>query len=202
MSKEKPTSVILKLPEDNIRRQAWEAAKTLRASWLKVAEYITAISYGGDYKEWGYADFSEYLKADLNLSERQAGKMMRALNTVKSENDHYKKYIEGKDMPPGYEALSDLNAAESMEGRYDADQLKEIKAKLLDNEITGKEASASIRQARIEEDYTPSEEKEFKKLLKAFNNVKYLLDGNAALKIPADLREKITDIIYKIEELR
>ncbi len=137
-----------------IRERALEAVRNYKHSWVEVARIITDIAYGGDYKEWEYEDFETYCQEELGLKLRQARKMMRSYSYLKHNRpEQLKAIVSGEDVPcPGYEIINDIEAAQGSaerDGRYDANSLKEVETKLFEGNISGREATQGIKEARI-----------------------------------------------------
>lgn len=128
------------------------ARRSFQGAWLTLAKLLTDIAYGGDYKEWGYDDFVAYCAEELNLKKRQVKKMMVSYNYIKSYRAELLDETEEVKAVPGYEAIADIYSAMHQEERYDQDKLCEIEAKVFGGEISGRDASRSIRDARVDFD--------------------------------------------------
>ncbi len=191
------------LDPESIRAKTLCAVRDFNSSWVKLAHYLTQIAYGGDYKDYGYDDFEMYVHVELRLTKRQVRKLMVGYNYLKSHKPDILKGhltdVGNKEISlPGYEAINDLRAAEGNIVNYDETKIEEVKAKLLDGEITGREATRGIREAKVVIDSDPTV-KGLQKLVKGYKQLHHLAVHNE--RVPDKIVGEIEEIYRQLEEL-
>lgn len=218
----------------SIRDKAQEAVRNFKQSWVAVAQVITDIAYGGDYKEWPrasvgnridsvassksvagestptssnneyYQSFEEYCELELGFSARQGKKLMRSYSYLKrNKPERLKAILAGENVPcPGYEIINDIEAAQGSaesSGSYDSNQLKEVEAKLFEGEISGRDASKEIREARITPgDVTPPDPtvKQMRKITTEYKRLCNEAKSNE--RIPDEIAEQMNEVLAQL----
>ena len=188
----------------SIRDKALESVRNFKQSWVAVAQVLTDIAYGGDYKEWGFDDFEAYCSNELGLKQRQVKKMMRSFFFLKKERPkQLEAIIKGEDVAcPGYEIINDIEAAKSTAkttGNYDSNALKEVEAKLFDGKISGREASQEIKEAHIAPgDITPPDPtvKQLRKIATQYRRLCSEAEQNE--RIPDTVAEKMKEVLAQL----
>ncbi len=188
----------------SIREKAQEAVRNFKQSWVAVAQVITDIAYGGDYREWGFDDFEVYCNKELGFSARQAKKLMRSYSYLKrNKPERLRAILAGENVPcPGYEIINDIEAAQGSaenSGSYDSNQLKEVEAKLFEGEISGRDASKEIREARIPPgDVTPPDPtvKQMRKITTEYKRLCNEAKSNE--RIPDEIAEQMNEVLAQL----
>ena len=191
------------LDPESIRAKVLCAVRDFNSSWVRLAHYLTQIAYGGDYKDYGYDDFEMYVHAELKLTKRQVKKLMIGYNYLKSNKpDQLRSLLTDvgkKEISlPGYEAINDLRSAEENIGNYDESKIEEIKAKLLEGEITGREATREIREAKVVVDADPTL-RALQKLVKGYKQLHHLAAHNE--RVPDSIVREIEGVSKHLEAL-
>ncbi len=191
------------LDPESIRAKTLYAVRDFKSSWIRVAHCLTQIAYGGDYKEFGFDDFEEYVCSELRLSMRQVKKLMVSYSYLKKNKPElwraYLTDVGNKEISlPGYEAINDLQSAEGNLENYDESKIEEVKAKLLDGEITGREATRGIREAKVVVDADPTV-KGLQKLVKAYKQLHHLAVHNE--RVPDSIVREIEEVSRQLEAL-
>jgi hypothetical protein len=101
------------LPPDSTRYQMLAAVRAFRSNWVEVGRLLNEVALGGDYKDWGYADFDLYCSRELGLKKPTVQKLVLSYNYMKR---HAPEWLEpGADLAfdvPDYQTVELLERAE------------------------------------------------------------------------------------------
>jgi len=98
--------------DDPERAELLHRAKRFKASWLELAEALTRVRAGGQWRRWGYETFEDYAKGELHLRQETVDKLTGSYSFLKKRAPE----VLGRDgvsAPiPSYQSIDFLRRAE------------------------------------------------------------------------------------------
>ena len=183
---------------ESLRAKNIQAVRGFRSSWLDLARQITETAFGGDYKDWGYDEFSDYCENELGLNRVTVKKLMASYDYMKNRKPELIDAGAENNLPE-YQtvaALRDLEARENVP----ADEIAGIREQVFAGKIDDAEARKKIRALRAEQSIPGmSDEREFQQLLIVAKKTRRLV--KTVRRVPEGLAERIGLVLAEIEAL-
>lgn len=132
----------------DIRQEALDANKRHKSSWLKLGKLLLDISVSKEFTDWGFGDFSEYIKHELGITKKTASDMMTAYEYVKSNEPGVLNTIESTGEAvyvPDYHTICQLQKAHEKD-EIGGDVAESLHSKLFDENQDDKEVAKEIRE--------------------------------------------------------
>jgi hypothetical protein len=118
--------------DDPERAELLARARRFKASWIDLAEALTAIKRSGGWKHWGYDSFEAYAKGELHIRQETADKLTGSYTFLKRRAPGVLERDALREPIPSYQAVDFLRRAEASE---DAPKgtVEEIRRRVLDD---------------------------------------------------------------------
>jgi hypothetical protein len=71
-------ALLAKLPPGSERHLVLTAARDFKASWVALGERLTQVRESGQYAQWGYKTFEQYVRGELRMKADTANKLTRS----------------------------------------------------------------------------------------------------------------------------
>lgn len=120
---------------DPERANVLRCARRFKASWVELAEVLTRIKRGGQYKRWGFASFDEYAKGELHLRQETIDKLTMSFSFLQKRAPQVLER-DGLSAPiPSYQAVDYLRRVEEQPHAPD-DAVRAIRQRVLEEGAT------------------------------------------------------------------
>jgi hypothetical protein len=118
--------------DDPERAELLARARRFKASWIDLAEALTAIKRSSGWKHWGYDSFEAYAKGELHIRQETADKLTGSYTFLKRRAPGVLERDALREPIPSYQAVDFLRRAEASE---DAPKgtVEEIRRRVLDD---------------------------------------------------------------------
>jgi len=118
--------------DDPERAELLARARRFKASWIELAEGLTAVRTGNHWKRWGYPSFEEYTRKELHLRQETVAKLTGSYLFLKKSAPSVLER-NGLDAPiPSYQSVDFLRRAEEVEMAPEG-ALDEIRRRVIDD---------------------------------------------------------------------
>jgi|CZKU01.1.fsa_nt_gi hypothetical protein len=118
--------------DDPERAELLARARRFKASWIELAEGLTAVKRSGGWKNWGYDSFEAYAKGELRIRQETADKLTGSYTFLKRRAPGVLERDALRDPIPSYQAVDFLRRAEASEGAPKG-TVEEIRRRVLDD---------------------------------------------------------------------
>jgi hypothetical protein len=117
---------------DPERAEVLSRARRFKASWIELAESLSAIKRSGRWKDWGYESFEAYATGELRIRQATAEKLTGSYSFLKRRAPTVLERDALQEPIPSYHAVDFLRRAEASE---DAPKgaVEEIRRRVLDD---------------------------------------------------------------------
>jgi hypothetical protein len=118
--------------DDPERVELLARARRFKASWLDLAESLSAVKRSGRWRDWGYDSFEAYAKGELRIRQETADKLTGSYSFLKKRAPAVLTRDALHEPIPSYQAVDFLRRAEASE---DAPKgtVEEIRRRVLDD---------------------------------------------------------------------
>lgn len=182
--------------EDSQRGRILHCVRDFRRGWVELGRLLCETAIGGDYKEWGYDDFAVYCARELGIKKNTTKKLMVSYNYIKK--NHQKKLTDGTAVPD-YTTVELLDRMNS-DPETDAEALKEVEAKVFDQNIDNSELRKEMRDhLSNEETMTASRKRELGDILRTARNLRRKLSHSII--VPEGLKDRMEQQLVELESL-
>jgi len=117
--------------DDPERAELLRRARRFKASWIELAEALTAAKRGGRWKEWGYDSFEAYAKGELHLRQETVDKLTGSYSFLQRRAPAVLRRDPLQEPMPSYQAVDFLRRAEESDGAP-RDTVEEIRRRVID----------------------------------------------------------------------
>jgi hypothetical protein len=136
------------LEPGSVRYRVLVSAIEFKRSWLELAEYLTQVMKGGQYKEWGYRTFEAYAQHELHLKRETAIKLTRSYDFLASHEqsllDSSRERDRGAPLP-AFQAIDVLAEARANPNLSERDY-KEIRDQVFEDDLSASQVKKLIRE--------------------------------------------------------
>jgi hypothetical protein len=117
--------------DDPERAELLRRARRFKASWIELAEALSAVRRNGRWKEWGYDSFEAYAKRELHIRQETADKLTGSYTFLKRRAPTVLARDALRDPIPSYQAVDFLRRAEA-QGDAPREAVNEIRRRVLE----------------------------------------------------------------------
>lgn len=193
---------------EKLREETITIAKSHKASWIKLGQYLHSIYKNKLYKEWGYLSFSVYCKKELNVKENTASKLLKSYLFLEKEEPRFiKEELLEEEKPntiPNYEAVNLLRLAKQNKN-IPTEDFSDLRHAVFNGGEEGKEIRTQVK--KILEENNPKDPAEvrrskrnsvIKRLMTILSSAKRELNSDKLL--PTYLLKQMDDLTHKLED--
>lgn len=117
--------------DDAERAEIIARARRFKTSWLELAEALTSVRRGGQWRTWGYDTFEEYAKRELSLRQETVEKLTGSFAFLQKRAPEVLRRDGVRDAIPSYQSVDFLRRAEEQEGAPE-DTVQAIRKRVLE----------------------------------------------------------------------
>jgi hypothetical protein len=117
--------------DDPERAELLRRARRFKASWIELAEALTAAKRGGRWKAWGYDSFEAYARGELRLRQETVDKLTGSYSFLQRRAPAVLRRDPLREPMPSYQAVDFLRRAEESDGAP-RDTVEEIRRRVID----------------------------------------------------------------------
>ncbi len=117
--------------DDPERAELIARARRFKTSWLELAEALTSVRRGGQWRSWGYDSFEEYAKGELSLRQETVDKLTGSFSFLQKRAPEVLRRDGVRTPIPSYQSIDFLRRAEEQEGAP-VEAVREIRKRILD----------------------------------------------------------------------
>lgn len=115
---------------DPERADALARARRFKASWVELAETLTAVRKSARFKRWGYGSFEEYAQKELLIKRDTADKLTASFAFLQQRAPEVLRRDGVHEAIPSFQAVDFLRRAEESEAAPET--LEEIRRRVID----------------------------------------------------------------------
>jgi hypothetical protein len=101
--------------DDPERAELLARARRFKASWIELAEALTAVKRSNAWRNWGYDSFEAYAKGELKIRQETADKLTGSYTFLKRRAPGVLERDALREPIPSYQAVDFLRRAEASE---------------------------------------------------------------------------------------
>jgi hypothetical protein len=101
--------------DDPERAELLSRARRFKASWIDLAEALTAVKRSSAWRNWGYDSFEAYAKGELKIRQETADKLTGSYTFLKRRAPGVLERDALREPIPSYQAVDFLRRAEASE---------------------------------------------------------------------------------------
>ncbi|GHS96741.1 hypothetical protein FACS1894139_12480 [Planctomycetales bacterium] len=102
------------LSPESTRYHVLAAVRAFRSNWVELGRLLNEVALGGDYKDWGYADFDMYCARELGLKKPTVQKLVVSYNYMKKRApERLERTADATFDVPDYQTVELLHKAEA-----------------------------------------------------------------------------------------
>jgi hypothetical protein len=101
--------------DDPERAELLARARRFKASWIELAEALTAVKRSSAWRSWGYDSFEAYAKGELKIRQETADKLTGSYTFLKRRAPGVLERDALREPIPSYQAVDFLRRAEASE---------------------------------------------------------------------------------------
>ena len=193
---------------DSLRQKATEAARSHKASWIQLGQYLFSIYKDKLFKTWGFLSFETYCIRELGMKQSTAVKLLKSYDFLEKEEPRFISLKpEDEDAPkviPSYESVNLLRLAKENQ-KFTAREISDIRESVLQMGKEPKEVKAQVKEllASHEKKETPEEHtaKKVSKVRRALGLLKGMkLNFEEEDLLPDYLLKQMDALISKLED--
>ena len=195
------------LDEKSLRYQTLKAAKSFKASWIELGQYLQTVWRGKNYKSWGYMSFEHYCNSEAGIKDSTAAKLLRSYYFLEREEPAFlkTKLSESEKVVdfPNCDSVDILRRAKDKKDLHEEDY-RTLRYSVLDKGEEPKEVRSKLRTIlESYEDLNPEEEKIKKhtatinRFLSTLRSLKREMEHSEML--PKKIIEEVDQLIEKVE---
>lgn len=193
---------------DELREKTVAVAKSHKASWIQLGQYLHMIYKDKFFKDWGYLSFETYCRKELTIKETTAAKLLKSYHFLEKEEPmivkaDYPRDTEPKGIPD-YEAVNLLRLAKDNK-KLTTEDFADIRQSVIEGGKEAKEVRAQMKRIlESREDKDPAEVRKqrrnaaIKRLITILSNTKKELDSEGL--IPDYLVKQISELTEKLKD--
>jgi hypothetical protein len=117
--------------DDPERAELLRRARRFKASWVELAEALTAAKKHGTWRGWGYDSFDAYVRTELHLKPETADKLTGSYSFLQRRAPAVLRRDPLREPLPSYESVDFLRRAEDSEDAP-RDTVDEIRRRVID----------------------------------------------------------------------
>ncbi|MBI3333681.1 MAG: hypothetical protein HYZ93_06295 [Candidatus Omnitrophica bacterium] len=194
------------LEPGTLRREALEAAKRFKSSWIELGRILWTVWREKSFREWGYLTFDAYCSKEIGIRSATAKKLLHSYYFLeKEEPTILKRLTEGPPANlPSPEAVNLLRLA----GRKQvvpAERYQELRSRVLERGAEPLEVRREIRSILEAASPDPAAARESRRIgmiRRTIGTLKGLrLEMAASSALPKKLIGEIEALIKKLEEV-
>ncbi len=203
------TSVV-EASTDNLRQKVMEVARSHKASWIRLGQYLYSVHKDKLFKGWGFLTFEAYCTKDLGIKQATASKLLKSYAFLEKEepslaSEEAQQHTDKTPSSiPDYEAVNLLRLAKENES-ITPREFSVLREAVLEKAKEPKQIRAQVKQ--ILDDKKPEgtpEEVEIKRHSKIRRFVSLLKTASREFEeedlLPDHLAKQIQALIGKLED--
>ncbi len=185
--------------DDPERAEVLARARRFKASWLELAESLSAVRHDGRWKTWGHSSFDDYARKELHLTQQTTDKLTGSYLFLQKRAPEVLSR-DGVGAPiPSYQAVDFLRRAEEQEGAP-VEAVSEIRRRVIEEAAPLGAVSRQYREVVFPLDDDARKEKDQGALRAAARRLREILGETKA--VPRRLAtETLTALDALLEEL-
>ncbi|MSP60136.1 MAG: hypothetical protein EXR72_07300 [Myxococcales bacterium] len=186
---------------DPVRAELLARARRFKSSWLELAESLSSLRKGGQWKHWGHASFDEYAKKELHLRQETVDKLTGSFLFLQKRAPEVLAR-DGVGRPiPSYQSVDFLRRAEEREGAP-AEAVTEIHRRVIDEAASLPSLARKYKEVVFPLDDDERRERDSAAIRAAARRLHELLDGTEAVpkRLAGEVRTAIERLIEALPE--
>ena len=188
---------------DPARAEMIHRARTFKASWLELAEALTHVRRGGQWKRWGHASFEEYAQSELRLRRETVEKLTGSFQFLQRRAPEVLSRDGVAEPIPSYQSIDFLRRAESQEGAP-AETLRALRDRVIDQAAPLSAVARQFKSAVFPVDETDARARDRAALANVGGKLHDLLAETTAVpkKLASEIRASVARLLAALEESR
>lgn len=183
--------------DDPERVELLHRARRFKASWIELAEGLTAARRHGSWKRWGYASFEEYAKSELHLRAETVDKLTGSFQFLKANAPDVLRR-DGMNAPiPSYQSVDFLRRAEA-EGGGKSDVMEALRKRVLDEAAPAAAVTREFKAEVFPIDEATRKDRDAAALRNVAKRLKEILGDTRA--VPRRLASEVGEALEKLIE--
>lgn len=181
--------------DDPERAEVIHRARRFKASWIELAEALTSVRKGAQWKGWGFESFEDYAKTELRLRPETVEKLTGSYQFLQKRAPEVLRR-DGLSSPiPSYQAVDFLRRAESQENAPD-DAVSEIRRRVLDEAAPLPTVARQFRDTVFPIDEAERKKRDAQGIKNVASRLRELLGETRA--VPKKLAAEASDVLERV----
>lgn len=201
-------SIAVETSKENLRQKTIEVARSHKASWIQLGQFLFSIQKDKMYRDWGYLSFETYCVKELCIKQLTASKLLKSYSFLEREEPRIAAAQFSEDESPksvpNYESVNLLRLAKENK-KIAPEQFADIRQAVIQDGKEPKEVRAQVLKMLSEREIKdPADVRRdrrnasIKRLISMLNNTKRELENEGLL--PAYLLKQMNELVTKLED--
>ena len=184
---------------DEERAELLARARRFKASWMELAEALTAVRRSSAWKRWGYGTFEDYTRKELHLRPETVDKLTGSFSFLQNRAPEVLTRAPSQPLP-SYQAIDFLRRAEEQEGAP-AEAVAELRRRVIDEGAALPAVTRKYREVIFPLADEEREAEEARKLRSAARRLADLLASAASVpNVPKRLVKEVAEAVGRLVE--
>ena len=181
---------------DAERSELLARARRFKASWVELAEALTAVRRSNHWKRWGFSAFEDYTRKELHLRPETVDKLTGSFSFLQSRAPEV--LSRGPAEPlPSYQSVDFLRRAEEQPGAP-ADVVAELRRRVIDEGAALPAISRKYREVIFPLADEERAGRDAQQLRQAARRLADLLSETTA--VPRKLAKEVAEVVGRLVE--
>lgn len=187
---------------DPERAELIARTRRFKASWIELAETLTACQRNQHYTKWGYPSFEDYYRRELHLKTSTVNKLVGTYAFLRKSAPEVLSRDGIEHEFPSIQSIDFLRRAEqaAQEGQVGTDLLAEVRRAILDDNLPAGKVSRQFKETLFPTDVEVEQQKRRREAVKLAQR---LMDSLAVLEglVPPEVLEAVQAAIDQLLSL-
>jgi hypothetical protein len=182
--------------DDGERAELLARARRFKASWVELAEALSACRKASAWRRWGFASFDEYTRKELHLRPETVDKLTGSYSFLRARAPEV--LARGPDEPiPSWQSVDFLRRAEEKEGAP-AEAVAELRRRVIDDGAALPSLTRKYREVIFPLADEEKADRDARQLRSAARRLAELLEGSGA--VPRRLAREVGEAVARLIE--
>jgi len=187
--------------DDAERAELLARARRFKASWIELAEALTACKRSGRWKDWGYDSLEAYAKTELRLKPETVDKLTGSYSFLQRRAPAVLERDPLREPVPSWQAIDFLRRAEDSEDAP-RDAVEEIRRRVIDEAAPATTVTRAYRDVVFPIDEDARRARDLAGVKNVARRLRELLQETSVVprKLATEVGAAIDELLSAIEE--
>jgi hypothetical protein len=190
---------------DPERAELISRTRRFKASWIELAEALTACQRNQRYTTWGYASFEDYYRKELHLKTSTVNKLVGTYAFLRKSAPEVLERDGVVNEYPTLQSIEFLKRAEeaAQEGRVPTDLLAEVRRAIVEDNLPASKVSRQFKETLFPSDIEVEQQKrrrEAIKLMQKLVDMLTVLEGSVPPEVLEQAQAALDRLLHAVPE--